>query len=181
MKKTGPVRDLSLNVVKSLIRAIPDFPKKGILFRDITLLLQDREGFQRAIKLLQKECPKDTESIAAVESRGFILGGALAANLKVGFVPIRKKGKLPYRTAKITYQLEYGTETIEIHTDSICPGGRVVLVDDLLATGGTATASAKLIENLGGKIIKILFLIELTGLKGREKLKKYNLFSLIKY
>ena len=167
--------------IKDLIRTIPDFPKKGILFRDITLLLQDREGFQRAIKLLQKECPKDTESIAAVESRGFILGGALAANLKVGFVPIRKKGKLPYRTAKITYQLEYGTETIEIHTDSICPGGRVVLVDDLLATGGTATASAKLIENLGGKIIKILFLIELTGLKGREKLKKYNLFSLIKY
>ena len=167
--------------IKDFIRTIPDFPKKGILFRDITPLLRDREGFQRTIKLLQKECPKDTEAIIAVESRGFILGGALASNLKVGFVPIRKKGKLPYQTAKITYQLEYGTETIEIHKDSICPGERVVLVDDLLATGGTAAASAKLIENLGGKIIKILFLIELTDLKGREKLKNYKIFSLIKY
>ncbi len=167
--------------IKDFIRTIPDFPKKGILFRDITPLLQDREGFQRAIKLLQKECPKNTESIAAVESRGFILGGALASNLKVGFVPIRKKGKLPYTTRKVTYQLEYGTETIEIHTDGIRPGERVVLIDDLLATGGTAAASAKLIENLGGKIIKVLFLIELTDLKGREKLKNYKIFSLIKY
>lgn len=167
--------------IKSLIRTIPDFPKKGILFRDITPLLQNREGFQRVMKLLRKECSGDIEAIVGIESRGFIFGATLAANLKVGFVPIRKKGKLPYRTAKITYQLEYGTETIEIHKDSIRPGEKVVLVDDLLATGGTAAASAKLIENLGGKIIKILFLIELTDLKGREKLKKYNLFSLIKY
>ena len=167
--------------IKSLIRSIPDFPKKGILFRDITPLLQNREGFQRVMKLLRKECPGDIEAIVGIESRGFIFGGALAANLKVGFVPIRKKGKLPYRTAKITYQLEYGTETIEIHKDSIRPGERIILVDDLLATGGTAAASAKLIENLGGKIIKILFLIELTDLKGKEKLKKYKISSLIKY
>ncbi len=167
--------------IKDFIRTIPDFPKKGILFRDITPLLQDREGFQRAIALLQQECPEDIKAIVGVESRGFIFGAALAANLKVGFIPIRKKGKLPYRTVEVTYQLEYGMETIEVHTDSIQKGEKVVLVDDLLATGGTAAASAKLIEKLGGKIIKILFLIELTDLKGREKLKSYNLFSLIKY
>ena len=167
--------------IKNLIRSIPDFPKKGILFRDITPLLQAGEGFQRTIKLLQQECPKDIKAVVGVESRGFILGAALASKLKVGFIPIRKKGKLPSSTKEITYQLEYGTETIEIHQDSIKKGERVVLIDDLLATGGTAAASAALIENLGGKIIKILFLIELTDLKGREKLKKYDLSSLIKY
>ena len=167
--------------IRDFIRTIPDFPKKGILFRDITPLLRDKEGFRKAIALLQQECPEDIKTIIGIESRGFILGGALAANLKIGFIPIRKKGKLPYRTVKITYQLEYGTETIEIHTDSIQKGEEVILVDDLLATGGTAAASAKLIEKIGGKIIKILFLIELTDLKGREKLKKYNIFSLLKY
>ena len=167
--------------IRDFIRTIPDFPKKGILFRDITPLLRDKEAFRKAIALLQQECPEDIKTIIGIESRGFILGGALAANLKVGFIPIRKKGKLPYRTVEITYQLEYGTETIEIHTDSIQKGEEIVLVDDLLATGGTAAASAKLIEKIGGKIIKILFLIELTDLKGREKLKKYNIFSLLKY
>jgi len=167
--------------IRDFIRTIPDFPKKGILFRDITPLLRDKEAFRKAIALLQQECPEDIKTIIGIESRGFILGGALAANLKVGFIPIRKKGKLPYRTVGITYQLEYGTETIEIHTDSIQKGEEVILVDDLLATGGTAAASAKLIEKIGGKIIKILFLIELTDLKGREKLKKYNIFSLLKY
>ena len=181
MKKINPVRKSFLNGVKDFIRTIPDFPKKGISFRDITPLLRDREGFQEVIALLQQECPEDIKSIVGIESRGFILGGALAVNLKVGFVPIRKKGKLPYTTERITYQLEYGTETIEVHTDSIQKGEEVILVDDLLATGGTAAASAKLIERLGGQIIKILFLIELTDLKGREKLKNYNLFSLIKY
>jgi len=167
--------------IKDFIRTIPDFPKKGILFRDITPLLRDKEAFRKAIALLQQECPEDIKTIIGIESRGFILGGALAANLKVGFIRIRKKGKLPYRTVEITYQLEYGTETIEIHTDSIQKGEEVILVDDLLATGGTAAAYAKLIEKIGGKIIKILFLIELTDLKGREKLKKYNIFSLLKY
>jgi len=167
--------------IRDFIRTIPDFPKKGILFRDITPLLRDKEAFRKAIALLQQECPEDIKTIIGIESRGFILGGALAANLKVGFIPIRKKGKLPYRTVEITYQLEYGTETIEIHTDSIQKGEEVILVDDLLATGGTAAASAKLIEKIGGKIIKILFLIELTDLKGREKLKKYKIFSLLKY
>ena len=167
--------------IRDFIRTIPDFPKKGILFRDITPLLRDKEAFRKAIALLQQECPEDIKTIIGIESRGFILGGALAANLKVGFIPIRKKGKLPYRTVGITYQLEYGTETIEIHTDSIQKGEEVILVDDLLATGGTAAASAKLIEKIGGKIIKILFLIELTDLKGREKLKKYKIFSLLKY
>ena len=167
--------------IRDFIRTIPDFPKKGILFRDITPLLRDKEAFRKAIALLQQECPEDIKTIIGIESRGFILGAALAANLKVGFIPIRKKGKLPYRTVEITYQLEYGTETIEIHTDSIQKGEEVILVDDLLATGGTAAASAKLIEKIGGKIIKILFLIELTDLKGREKLKKYNIFSLLKY
>ena len=167
--------------IRALIRTIPDFPKKGILFRDITPLLRDREGFQRAISLLQQECPEDIKAILGIESRGFIFGAALAENLKVGFIPIRKKGKLPYTTERITYRLEYGTETIEIHTDSIQKGEKVVLVDDLLATGGTAAASAKLIEKLGGEIIKILFLIELTDLRGREKLKNYEIFSLLKY
>ena len=167
--------------IKDFIRTIPDFPKKGILFRDITPLLRDREWFSKAIALFQQECPEDIKAIVGIESRGFIFGAGLAANLKVGFVPIRKKGKLPYTAERITYRLEYGTETIEIHTDSIQKGEKVVLVDDLLATGGTAAASVKLIEKLGGKIIKILFLIELTDLKGREKLKNYNLFSLIKY
>ncbi len=167
--------------MKNFIRSIPDFPQKGILFRDITPLLQSGEEFQKAIVLLREKCPRDIKTIVGVESRGFIFGAALAASLRIGFVPIRKKGKLPYTTEKITYQLEYGRETIEIHTDSIQEGEKVVLVDDLLATGGTAAASARLIEKLGGKIVKIIFLIELTALKGREKLKKYEIFSLIKY
>ena len=163
---------------KGLIREIPDFPKKGVLFRDITPLLADGDAFQRVVRDLSGKCPEGTKGIAAIESRGFILGGAIAAKLGLGFIPIRKKGKLPHLVKTIRYQLEYGTDLLEIHQDALTHGKEVVLVDDLLATGGTAKASAQLIEGIGGKVLKILFLIELTDLKGREKIEKYPVFSL---
>jgi len=167
--------------LKSLIRTIPDFPKKGILFRDITPVLQNGEAFRKVILTFKKETPKDITKVVAIESRGFIFGASLAYLLGVGFVPIRKSGKLPWKKVKIDYDLEYGTDTIEIHEDAIEKGEKVVLVDDLLATGGTAFASCKLIEKCGGIVKKILFLVELEELKGREKLKEYNIFSLIKF
>ncbi len=166
---------------KSLIRTIPDFPKKGILFRDITPILQNGEAFREVINIFKKETPKNITKVVAIESRGFIFGASLAYLLGVGFVPIRKSGKLPWKKVKIDYDLEYGTDTIEIHEDAIEKGEKVVLVDDLLATGGTAFASCKLIEKCGGIVKKILFLVELEELKGREKLKEYNIFSLIKF
>jgi len=167
--------------LKSLIRTIPDFPKKGILFRDITPVLQDGKVFRKVIMTFKKETPKDITKIVAIESRGFIFGASLAYSLCVGFVPIRKSGKLPWKKVKMDYDLEYGTDTIEIHEDAIKKGERVVLIDDLLATGGTAFASVKLIEKCGGIVEKILFLVELEELKGREKLKDYDVFSLIKF
>lgn len=166
--------------LKNLIRLIPDFPKKGILFRDITPLLADGKAFSEVIEIFRKETPKNVDKIAGIESRGFIFGATLANVLKVGFVPIRKKGKLPGKTIKIEYDLEYGTDVLEIHYDGIDKGENVVLVDDLLATGGTAASSAKLIEKCGGKVVKIMFLIELEELAGREKLKGYDVFSIIK-
>lgn len=163
-----------------MIRLVPDFPKKGILFRDITPVLLDGNIFRKVIEMLKKEIPMGVTKIAAIESRGFIFGAVIAYELGIGFVPIRKSGKLPWKKIKMEYDLEYGTDTIEIHEDAIKNGEKVVLIDDVIATGGTALASAKLIEKCGGVVEKIIFLIELEGLNGREKLKEYNVFALIK-
>ncbi len=166
----------------SLIRNIPDFPKQGILFRDITTLLKDREGFRQAVQVMASHYKDDRiDKVVCVEARGFLLGGAIAYELGCGLVPVRKPGKLPAETVRQTYELEYGTDAVEVHRDGIEPGDRVLLVDDLLATGGTARAAADLIENLGGKVISCAFLIELAGLKGRNLLEKHDIFSVITY
>jgi len=168
--------------LESYIRSIPDFPKPGILFYDITTLLKEKKALKEAVNALAaKYKEKKVDIVVAVESRGFIFGSVLAYKLGAGFVPVRKKGKLPAKTNSATYELEYGTDTLHMHHDAIKPGQRVLLVDDLLATGGTAKAVIDLIEQLSGKIVGIAFLIELTGLKGREKLKEFPVFSLIKY
>lgn len=164
------------------IRDIPDFPKQGILFKDITTLLSNRYAFKAALDALaQKYKNKKIDLVVAVEARGFILGGALAHKIGAGFIPVRKKGKLPWKTSSVTYDLEYGTDTLEMHHDAIKPGDKVLIVDDLLATGGTVKAVTDLVKKLQGKISGIAFLIELGFLKGREKLKEYPIFSLIKY
>jgi adenine phosphoribosyltransferase len=164
------------------IRSIPDWPKKGILFRDITPLLADPEALAAAVDAL---CAGFTDAgieyVAAVEARGFIFGAAVARKLGVGFVPIRKKGKLPFRTESVTYDLEYGTDTLEVHRDAVSKGSRVLMVDDLLATGGTMAAACKLIEKIGGQIAGIAFLIELSELAGREKLGGYKINTVISY
>jgi len=168
--------------LKSAIRTVPDFPKKGIMFRDITTLLLDRKAFKQSIDELEDFCRgKRIDKIFGIESRGFIFGGILADRLGVGFVPMRKKGKLPGKTIGQEYQLEYGTDTIEIHADAIRKGESVLIVDDLIATGGTLEAACKLAENNGASVAGIAALIELTFLKGREKLQKYDIFSLVKY
>jgi adenine phosphoribosyltransferase len=170
-----------MNLTK-IIRDVPDFPKKGILFKDITTLLKDKEAFRQAIDSLAEMCKnRKIDKIVSMESRGFIFGSVLAYKLNCGFVPIRKKGKLPHETIKVTYDLEYGTDTLEMHKDAIAPGENVLLVDDLLATGGTAQAVVKLINQVQGKVAGLVFLIELEFLKGREKLKGNEVFSLIKY
>ncbi len=164
------------------IRNIPDFPVQGILFRDITTLLKDPDAFQEAIDaLLDRYLDEDVDLVAAIEARGFIFGAPLAYELAAGFVPIRKPGKLPAETISASYTLEYGTNTLEMHKDAIEPGQRVLLVDDLVATGGSAKAAAELIERLGGEVVGIVFLIELTDLKGLEQLEGYDVFSLIKF
>ncbi|MEE1242498.1 adenine phosphoribosyltransferase [Frisingicoccus sp.] len=161
---------------------IPDFPKPGIIFRDVTGVLQDADGLQLSIDALMKELEGlEFDVIAGAESRGFIFGMPLAYNLHKAFVPVRKKGKLPRETVSATYELEYGTDVLEMHKDSIQPGQKVVLIDDLLATGGTAGAMAELVESLGGEVAKVLFLVELVDLKGREKLKDYEVASILKY
>lgn len=168
--------------LKEKIRNIPDFPKKGILFRDITTLIGDKEAFREVIDVLANRLnDKKIDVVACIESRGFILGGALAYRIGASLVPIRKKGKLPSETYSASYDLEYGKDTLEIHCDAFEGGANVLILDDLLATGGTASASASLVEQLGGKVLEITFLIELTDLKGREKLSGYPVFSLIKY
>ncbi len=168
--------------VEHYVRTIPDFPEPGIMFRDVTSVLQDADGLQLAIDGMQ-ELVKNMEFdvVVGAESRGFIFGMPIAYNLKKPFVLVRKKGKLPCETIEATYDLEYGTATIEMHKDAIKPGQKVVLVDDLIATGGTIQAAAKLIESLGGEVVKIIFLMELEGLNGREKLKGYDVDSVIKY
>ena len=168
--------------IKDYIRTIPDFPVPGIQFRDITTVLQDADGLQLAIKEL---CDRlegvEFDVIAGVESRGFIFGAPIAYALHKPFIPIRKKGKLPYATVEESYALEYGTATIEMHSDAIRPGQRVVLVDDLIATGGSAGAAARLIEKLGGSVAKMLFLIELPALHGREALAGYDVASVTQF
>lgn len=168
--------------LKELIRSIPDFPKKGILFRDITTLLQNGPEFHQAIDTLAEHYQgKKIDQIVAVESRGFIIASPLAYKLNAGIIPVRKKGKLPYKTVETTYELEYGTDTLEMHADAFQPGANILIVDDLLATGGTAKATIDLVEKLKGKVVGICFLIELTDLKGIEKLKGYEVLSIIKY
>ena len=166
----------------SLIRDVPDFPKKGILFKDITPLLGHPAGFRQAIdQLAERFRGEKIEVVAGIESRGFILGAALALALGVGFVPIRKPGKLPYQTRRHEYQLEYGRDAVEIHVDAFPKGQRVLLVDDVIATGGTAKAAADLIREVGGTLVAIAFLVELGFLKGLEKLPGENVFALIRY
>lgn len=168
--------------LEDYITTIPDFPEKGIMFRDVTSVLESGEGLRLSIdELYNLTKDVDFDVVAGAEARGFIFGMPIAYKAGKPFVPVRKKGKLPRDTYQQTYNLEYGTATIEIHKDSIKPGQRVVLVDDLIATGGTIEAAAKLVEQCGGIVVKILFLIELEGLEGRKKLSKYNVASVVKY
>jgi adenine phosphoribosyltransferase len=168
--------------LKTLIREVPDFPKKGILFYDITTLLKDKIGFARLIDALSEHyIGKDIDLVLGMEARGFIFGPALAYRLNAGFVPVRKPGKLPAETVKISYELEYGSNTLEIHKDAIEKGQRVLIVDDLLATGGTAVATAELASGLGAQIAGLAFVVELDFLKGRQKLSRYDVFSLLHY
>lgn len=168
--------------IEEYVKSIPDFPEKGIIFRDVTSVLQDADGLHLAIDEMQKFLEGvDFDVIAGTESRGFIFGVPIAYNLHKAFVPVRKKGKLPRETVSAEYELEYGKAEIEMHKDAIQPGQKVVLVDDLIATGGTIEAAARLVEELGGEVVKIIFLMELEGLKGREKLKDYDVESVIHY
>ncbi|MDD5073108.1 MAG: adenine phosphoribosyltransferase [Candidatus Omnitrophica bacterium] len=168
--------------LKKSIRDIPDFPKKGIIFKDITTLLKDGRKFQGAIDcLVERYKGKKIDKVVSIEARGFIFGSAIAYRLGAGLVPVRKKGKLPHETHRVEYELEYGTDSLEIHKDAINPGDNVLLIDDLLATGGTMSAVSGLIEKMGAKIVEVAFLIELTFLKGRERLKDRQVFSLIEF
>ena len=168
--------------LKQIVRDIPDFPKKGIIFKDITPILQQPEAFRYAVDTIAENLKdKKIEYVVGIESRGFIFSPTLAYKLNAGFVPVRKKGKLPYQTFEVGYELEYGEAILEIHQDGLPKGARVAIVDDLLATGGTALATAKLVEKCGAKVEKIAFVIELNFLNGREKLKNYDIFSVIQY
>ena len=175
-------KGIKMKKIEEYVRSIPDFPEPGIIFRDITSVLQDADGLQLAIDSMIKLLDGvDYDVVAGTESRGFIFGVPIAYEMHKPFVPVRKKGKLPCETISQSYDLEYGQATIEMHKDSIKPGQKVVLVDDLIATGGTIEAAIKLVEQLGGEVVKILFLMELAGLKGREKLAKYDVASVITY
>lgn len=168
--------------LKNYIRDIPNFPKEGIIFKDITPLLNDKDAFKKAIDILAAKYKKENiVQVVGIEARGFIFGAALAYKLKVGFVPIRKKGKLPYKTKNVSYELEYGTDTLEIHEDAVKNGSRVVIIDDLLATGGTVKAVTELLKDLGAVIVGIAFLVELKFLKGKKKIKDFPLYSIIKF
>ncbi len=173
---------MGVDDLKRKIRNIPDFPKPGILFRDITPLLADGRAFRQAIDYLGERYEgRQIDAVVGVEARGFIMGAALAYKLRAGNILIRKHGKLPYKTHRTTYALEYGTDTLEIHQDAFKRGQRVLIADDLLATGGTISAAVDLVRQLGGEIVELAFLIELTALKGRERLKEYPVFSLLQY
>lgn len=171
-----------MNDLKKLIREIPDYPKPGILFYDLTTLLKDKRGFQKLVdKLCDHYADRKVDVVVGIEARGFIFAPALAYRLGAGFVPVRKPKKLPAKTATVSYQLEYGTDTLEIHEDAIQPGQSVLISDDLLATGGTAAATVKLVKALGGTVNGAAFAVELTFLKGRSKLPGLDVFSLIQY
>ena len=164
------------------IRDIPGFPKRGILFRDITPLLQHGPAFRQAIHLLaSRHRGKRPDAVVAIESRGLIVGSALAYELGVGVIPVRKQGKLPHKTYRASYTLEYGKDTLEIHIDGIAPKARVLIADDLIATGGTAAATAELVSKLGGTVVECAFVIELSFLNGRKKLQSYNVYSVLQY
>lgn len=168
--------------LKRFVRDIPDFPKKGIVFKDITPLLQSPEAFNYVIdQLAERYNPKKLDAVVAMESRGFIFGAPLAVKLGVAFVPVRKPGKLPYKTHQETYDLEYGKDTLEIHQDAVKQGGKVLILDDVLATGGTAAATVRLVEKAGGKVDEAAFLMHLTFLNGQDKLKSTPFFSIIQY
>lgn len=169
-------------MLKELVRDIPDFPKKGIVFKDITPLFRNPESLKEIVdKLSEHYADRKIDVVVGAEARGFLIGPAVAINLNAGFVPIRKPGKLPYETESKTYQLEYGTDTVEIHKDAVKQGDKVLMIDDLLATGGTMAACCDLVESLGGDIIGCAFMIDLTFLNGKDLLKKYDIFSLMQY
>lgn len=168
--------------IEDYVRTIPDFPEEGIMFRDITTVIESPEGFRLAIDEMKKRLENvEFDVIAGAESRGFIFGAPLAYALGKGFVLIRKKGKLPCKTVSMSYDLEYGSAEIEMHEDSIKPGQKIVVVDDLIATGGTVEASIKLIEQLGGEVVKVLFLMELAGLEGKKRLANYDVEAVVTY
>jgi len=168
--------------LEDYVRSIPDFPEPGIIFRDVTSILQDKDGLKLAIDQMQELLEGvDFDIIVGPESRGFIFGVPIAYNLNKAFIPVRKKGKLPCETISMDYDLEFGKATIEMHKDAIKPGQKVVIVDDLIATGGTIEAITKLVKMLGGEVVKIVFLMELQGLKGRDRLKGYNVEAVIEY
>jgi adenine phosphoribosyltransferase len=172
----------TLEQVKALIRDVPDFPQKGILFKDITPLLADENAFSSVIDLIVVHYGRgNIDKVVGIEARGFILASPVAYHFGAGFIPVRKEGKLPWESEREEYQLEYGTAVLEVHKDSIRPGERVLIVDDVLATGGTARATARLVERLGGKVIGVACLIELSLLKGREAVADYDFFSLITF
>jgi adenine phosphoribosyltransferase len=182
MPTITPAKAIDCDELKKLIREVPDFPKQGILFYDITTLLKDKLGFTCLIDALSVNyIGKEIDLVLGMEARGFIFGPALAYRLNAGFVPVRKPGKLPAETAKISYDLEYGSNSLEIHKDAIVKGQRILIVDDLLATGGTAAATAELATGLGAQIAGLAFVVELDFLKGREKLAGYDVFSLLHY
>jgi adenine phosphoribosyltransferase len=171
-----------LDALKERIRHVPDFPKAGILFYDITTLLRDRDGFHQVIEALAAPYRDDRiDLVVGIESRGFILGGAIAHRIAAGFVPVRKVGKLPSKSIRVTYDLEYGSDSLEVHADAVSRGQRVLIVDDLLATGGTARATADLVKQLGGTVHGLAFLIELAELNGRARLDGENVFALLRY
>jgi adenine phosphoribosyltransferase len=171
-----------MDVLKTRIRHVPDFPKAGILFYDVTTLLRDAEGFKLAIDAMAAPYhDKGISLVVGIESRGFILGAAVADRIGAGFVPVRKVGKLPHTTVRVSYELEYGTDSLEMHSDAIEKGQRVLIVDDLLATGGTARATVDLVRKLGGQVHAVAVLIELAGLNGREKLKGENVRAVLEY
>jgi adenine phosphoribosyltransferase len=171
-----------MDELKRIVREIPDFPKPGILFYDITTLLRDGPGFSQVIDIFTRQYRgRSLDAVVGVEARGFIFAAAVAHSLGIGFIPVRKPGKLPYRTVRQTYQLEYGTDTLEMHADAVQPGQRILLIDDLLATGGTARAVADMIRGQGGEVAGIGFVIELEFLSGRQVLPGYEVFSILKY
>ncbi len=180
-KRTAKKPRNMIDILEQYIRDVQDFPKPGIVFKDITPLLAEPKIFRLALEELLQLVPKPVDKVVGIESRGFIYGALLAEHLDAGFVPIRKPGKLPYKTYSQSYDLEYGTDTLTMHVDAIEPGEKVLIHDDVLATGGTALAAAKLVEQAGGEVVMLNFLLELSFLKGRDKLTDYQVTSLIKY